>query len=620
MDYLRTIRLRLSELKLVVVLCLLCLVSFLVSACTRDSSEQFTISVEYRPIQLNADEYKDKTDYSSATVSIKRVDVNESNEESLSELITSPFRNGKVVVRRPIEQPVWMEVLVETDTALTPLKLRTFVEPGESVTIAVIDSIDQTIDDTIAHVGTLSNVQESSKKFSLSADLNASNFDFLDAMAILQTRFWNERGELEFSTISTVVVQDGRFNFDTEIEDPVILSVGIVGPNFYLGSDVIADAGATIRLEPSRLSALTSENLTTGWFQARENTSQGPPRFALVSSADQGRHKRLFESWEKSFTYRLMRKRLESVTEEVSMHRTEQALMRPNPEDTNDVQSEDNLSNITSTSEVKTDPAEGCEHVDLSQVLPDRTFLWMNSLDSLDALEDEVRDDIYNFRYTTLNDIARRARDPFDSLLALELGALYSPQDRSEAINILDRLSQNVVPVVAEERIAPLRSYHSAWMESQENEHRTIPGQKAPDFELLDLQGTSQTFSQILKESELIFLEFVLFPEYYASYIQNLSAFYNEYGEVGLQIVTVLFGVDSDLQLELVTNQNNAWIELLDPNVPLASEIAKSYATAHRSKDYLVDSHGCIVQRNPDMTDLRSYLNSYLDVPENPEP
>lgn len=618
MDYPRTIRYRLVELKITVVLCLLCLVSFLLPACTGEASKQSTISVEYRKFKQY--DFEDETDYSTATVSIKRVDVNESNEESLSELTTSPFRNGKVVVRTPIEQPVWMEVLVEANTALTPLKLRTFVEPGESVTIAVIDSFHPLIDDTIAHVGTLSNVQDPSKKFSLAADLKASSFDFLDAIAILQTSFWDEQGERQASTISTVVVQDGRFHVDTEIEDPFILSVRILGPLFFFGTDVIADAGTTIRLEPSRLSALTSENLTTGWFQARENTSQDSPIFALVSIADQGRQKRLFESWEQSFTHRLMHKRLEAVREEVSIRRSEHALMRPNLEETSDVQGENNLSNLSSSSEVETDPAEGCEHIDLSQVLPDRAFLWLDSRDYLDVLEDELWEDIYNFRYITLNDIARRARDPFDSLLALELGALYSPQDRSEAINILDRLSPTVSPVVAEERIAPLRRYHSASMESEENEHLTIPGQKAPDFELLDLQGTSQTFSQVLKESELTFLEFVRNPEYYANYSQNLSILHNEYGEAGLQIVTVLLNVDSDQKQELVSNQKNAWIELLDPNAPVASEIAKSFAIVHRSMDYLIDSHGCIVQRNADMMDLRNFLNSYLDVPENPEP
>lgn len=621
MDCLRTIRLRLVELNVTVVLCLLFLVSFLVSACTRESSEQFTISVEYRQIQLNADKFEDETDYSSATVSIKRVDVNESNEESLSELITSPFRNGKVELRRPIEHPIWVEVLVETVTDKQPLKLRTFIEPGEAVSVAVVDSAHSRIDDTIAHVGSVSNVQDPNKKFSLSADLNPSDVDFLDAIALLQTNFWNEQGELEQKTIYAVVVQDGQVNVEIEVEDPVILSVYILGPsNLY--ADLIAEAGTSIRLEPSRQTAETSESLTTGWFQTRDNISQRlHQNQSLIAIADRGRHKRLFESWQRSFTYRLMRKRLAAAYVEQSIRSMELAVMRPSLEETSEIQSEENLPDLANASWVKTDPAKGCEHVDLSQVLPDRAFLWMTSpRDSLDTQVDELHEESYNIRYMILNDIARRAKDPFDSLLALELYALISPEERKEAINILDRLSQSVSPLVAEGRVAPIRRYTSALIESEENEQFTVPGQKAPDFELLDLQESSQKLSQVLKENDLVFLEFVSDPDYYEFRSQDSSLLHDEYGEAGLQIVTVVFNVDFDRHQELISNQNNRWIELLDPRARVASEIAKSYAIVHRSMHYLIDSHGCIVQRNPDMTDLRSYLNSYLNIPVSPEP
>ncbi|MCY3541985.1 MAG: redoxin domain-containing protein [Gammaproteobacteria bacterium] len=607
------------EPSLSVSLCVVLLVSFLVSACSVDPSKQYTISVEYQPIELNEQNFEDETDYSSATVSIKRIDVNESNEESLTELISSPFRNGKVELRGPLEQPMWVEVLVETDTAATPLNLRTFVEPSENISLAVVDFKIPYQDDLVAHIGTVSNVQDPNKKFSLIADFNASSFDTPNVIAKIVVSSWNERGLKEWNTVSSVVVREGRFTVEMEVEEPIVLTAEIADlRSFYLTTRLIAEPGTTIRLEPSRRTAITTEYLTTGWFQERENTSQRSQSQALVAAADtDGRHKRLVESWRESFTYRLKQKQLEDAREEESIRFDELATMRPILQEASDSQSEDDVSGHAGSSWVKTDPAEGCEHVDLSQVRPD---MWNNPSDPNPSTASVLQDEIFNIEFMALGDIARRARDPIDSLLALEFGAWFSLADRSEAINILDGLAPNVSPTIAEQRIAPMRRILSAIMQSEKNAPFRVPGQKAPDFELFNLQGMSQTFSQILKDNDLVFLEFVRSAEYYADVSQNLSLLYNEFKEEGLQIVTVLFGVDDDQQQELVANQNDEWVLLLDPRNTLDSDLAKSYAIVHRPMDYVVDAYGCIIQRSLSLTNLRDFLNSYFGIPASTDP
>ncbi|MYC26008.1 MAG: redoxin domain-containing protein [Gammaproteobacteria bacterium] len=618
MDYERALTLKHFEPNVSVVLCVLCLVSFLVSACGAGPSKHLTISVEYLPIEPDALGIEDSADYSSATVSIKRVDMHESTEQAQSEFITSPFRNGKVEWRGPIQEPMWVEVLIESDAAAPPLKLKTFVEPGESVPIAVVDFKIPYFDDTIAHVGTLSNVQDPNKKFSLLADLTSSNFDTQNVIANISVAFWNERGMRQWKTISSIVVREERFNVEMEIEDPIVLSVQIsdLGTN-NLSTRVIAEPGTTIRLEPSTHTAYTSEYLTTGWFQARENTTQRSQGQELVAVADTGRHKRLVESWRRSFTYRLKQKQIEEALEEQSIRLDELMTMRPKVEEARESHSEDNMSSRIKTSWVKTDPAKGCEHVDLSQVRPDR---WIVSSDYVSSRTDALYDEIFNIEFTSLNDIARRARDPLDSLLALELGAWYSLRDRYEAINILDGLTKSVASSIAEERIAPVRRYLSATVQSEEHESLRVPGQKAPDFELSNFHGTSQKLSEIFKENDLVFLQFIRSPEYYADYSQPLSSLYNEYNDAGLQIVTVLFSGDTDQVSELVANQKKAWVQLLEPRFLLDSDLAKSYAMVHRNMDYVIDSNGCIVQRSLSPADLRGFFNFYYDIPASTDP
>lgn len=596
-------------------MCGVFLVALIVSACSGDPSKNYSITVEYLPIELGYQELEDSADYSSAIVSIKRVDVSESNEEVLTELTESPFRNGSVKLRGQIEQPMWVEVHVESDKSTEPLSTRTFIEPGESVSLAVIDSKNQFYN-SVAHVGTLSNVQDPSKKFSLMADLNSMNFDVHYAIAFLETIFWNENGTLGWETHSFIVVQDGKFSIELEIEDPIVVSVYIAGtPSYSSVAVFIAEPGATILLEPSRHTDHASANLTTGWFQDRRNTSQLSQYEDLVVIAGTGRHARLFDSWRQSFTYRLKQEQLDDAREEDSALRNELATMKSSLEETDGGQGEESTSSLTGASWVKTDPAEGCEHIDLSQVLPDRETRWNTRGFSKEI---ELRDEIDSIRQTTLNDIARRARDPFDSLLALELGAFASTQQRRERIKILDKLSPRVSRTVAEERVAPSRKYSLSVIESEENEHRTVPGQKAPDFELPNLRGNSQRLSQIFNENDLVFMQFVRYSENY-SISQHVASLHEMYGEVGLQIVEVLFDVDSDQQQEFVTNQDIGWIQLLDPQVSLFSEIAKSYAILHKSLDYLVDSYGCIVQRNLNEDDLHGFLKSYFDIPASTE-
>ena len=592
-------------------------VSLLLAACSVEQSKQYTIIVEYLPIELDEQAEEDSRDYSTATISIMHVDGTESDVESQSELIVSPFQNGRVALRGQIEHPMWVEVLAESDAAANTLKLRTFVEPGESVSVAVVDFKIPFYEDMIAHVGTLTNVQDPEKKFTLLADFNLSKFDTQNVIAEVTKYLWDEKGIRQWAPISSILVQDGRFHVEVEVEDPIVLSVEIGDlRTFFYSTRLIAESGTTIRLEPSRHTAYTSEYLTTGWFQAREDTSQSSQRQELVAIADAGRHKRLVESWRRSFTYRLKQKQLEKALAEEAIRFDELAKMRPHLDEASEIPSEDKVVNPTEDSWVKIDPAKGCEHVDLSQVRQDE---WNAPLDSNRAQSDALYEEIFDIEFATLNDIARRARDPLDSLLALELGAWYSLDDRSEAINILDGLAPSVSPTVAEERIAPVRKFLSAIHQSEKNEPLRVPGQRAPDFELSNLHGTSQRLSEIVRENELVLLEFIRNPEYYTDYSQTLSSLYDEYRESGLQIVTVLYGVETDQDQEVVANLNNTWIELLDPQINIDSDVALSFAAVHRRMDYVIDSNGCFVQRSLNHVNLRGFLDSYFDIPESTE-
>ena len=72
------------------------LVLLAVFGCSGDPSKNYTITVDYVFIQPEEDEIEGSKDYSSATVTLNRVDLSESNEKVVSELSTSSLRNEEV--------------------------------------------------------------------------------------------------------------------------------------------------------------------------------------------------------------------------------------------------------------------------------------------------------------------------------------------------------------------------------------------------------------------------------------------------------------------------------------------------------------------------------------------
>lgn len=603
-------------MNLSVALCGILLVVLTISACSGDTSNSYSITIEHLLPEQTEPDSEGSIDYSSAIVSIKRIDIGETDEEVLSELMSSPFRNGKVKLRGHIEQPTWVEVVVDSDNSEDTLSTRTLVEPGENVSLAVVEDKDLFSEDTIAHIGSLSNVQDPSKKISLVGDFNSSSVDFLNAIAYLQTTFWNEKGQDDWELHSFIVLQEGKFIIEMELDAPMFLSLYVSGtPSYSSYATFIADPGTTILFQPSKHSVHSPANLSTGWFQGRQDASQNPQNQLSVHITGSERHARFFDSWQKSFTYRLKEKQFLDADEEFNILSAEQAELRPIVENSDEIQHEDSESSRTKASWVKTALAEGCEHVSLSQVRPERRDF---PTDPLLSRMFELSNEMSSIRIAAKNDIARRAKDPFDALLALEFGALRSPQQLPEAIKIFDYLSQLFSEDIVDRRITPARNYLSSVLESQKQDHRTVPGQKVPDFELPDVHGNLQRFSNILEENALVFMSFNKWGEHYS--ITNLvTSLHDTYGEAGLQIVEVLFDVNSDLQQELALNQDIAWIQLLDPNIYSESEIATSYAIVHKYVDFLVDTHGCIVQRNIPLEDLRNYLDSYFDIPASTE-
>ena len=581
-----------------------------ISSCGGDPTKNYTISVEYRYLGLDEQDSQNSNNYSQSIVSVSRVDVSQSNAEVTSELFDSPFRNGKVVFRGQVESPMWVEIVVDSDTADELLTVRSFVEPGEIVSLVAVDYADRDRrSDTIAHLGTLSNVQDSSKKFTLTGDLSSLNLDLSKAVARLVVHGWDRYGNEDWSSLGTVMLHDGSFKVEMEFDEPTLLDVSIDAMlDYSWWTGMIAEPNETIRVQPKSHVALASTNLTTGWFQSDQD-SESTQSSELEAVSGSGRHAKLLESWQQSFTYRHIRQELEQAYDEHDQMLSEWESKRASGQQTADADSAHAVPNSPEAAWVKIEPTEGCEHVDLTQVLP-RYWDFPRVGSRYEALADELD----HIRLDTLNEIARHATDPMDALLALELGALDSRETDGEKMLIYERLSSVLPQEVVDERVDPARIRLAAIVESKEAEDRMVPGQKAPNFELPSLEGVSMNLYKILSGSDLVFLDFNHSASRGNPWIASqLRGLVESFKSTELQVVELLVGTDTEHWEEINDEEHSGWLRLHDSNQRYTSSLVSTYASAHRWKNYLIDSKGCIIQANLYWTPLNEFLSTHFE-------
>lgn len=593
-------------------LCILLLTTLLVTACSGDPSKTYSFTVEYVRIKLDNTEIEESTTFESGTVLVYRVETGESMEEELILLQSSPFQNGKVELRGNLESPMWVEAQVSSTESSKPLVSRSYVEPGETVSLAVLDYTGHWQDEFM-HIGTLTNVQDPAKRFVLSGDLSPLNADLTNTLVSVNVTNWTDEGH-GYVNVGSVMLQDGKFTLEIEVEEPTVAYLDAYDSDrhFSLWTEIVVESGVTILAHPRGSSSHATATLPTGWFQTGQDDVERLRSYGLVAVAGRGKHAKLVESWQQSYTFQLRLEELDEAREEQSNRQdTTSAVI----EETDETDAAEESPDSQDDRGITTEPSEGCEHVDLSNVLP--TY-WEQPYSHMPLRMNELWSELRRIRSNVLDDIARHAVDPMDRLLALELEALDVPEARVEKLQILENLAHSLPAHVTSARVIPARDFLTAVVESVESQERMVPGQRVPDFELPDLKGAPTNLYSILNEYRLVLLDFSspgpgLSPWTTDAYkeLQNLFA------SMDFQIVQVLVGEDRVQREDLSEVESHGWIRLRESNAIAKSNLARSYAAVHKNASYFVDSGGCIIQRDLRRDSVKDFLSSYF---ENPAP
>lgn len=216
-------------------------------------------------------------------------------------------------------------------------------------------------------------------------------------------------------------------------------------------------------------------------------------------------------------------------------------------------------------------------------------------------------------RSDAIDELATNSSDPLNTLLALELGAFagINRDDTHLALPLYDEIAASLDDEDLVERLVLRpRNELAQRLAVARNDELLQPGQKVPKFTLPDLNGTEFALDNVLTSNELVYVDF------WASWcgpciatFPALREIYSDYNDNGLEILMISIDDTFEEWNEASDEQELAWINLADIG-GFRQDTPVAYGVRAIPKAFLVDTKGCILQRELSTDNLKEVLVS----------
>ncbi len=599
------------------------LVAALMAGCSTSPAEQYTITGEYIAVEadpafvvpepqtpdgeeandeatsgdqegdasnIDAESVEEEStiDLTMASVVVTHTVTNDSGESEAMEIASGSFAAGQFVLNGDIDEPTEIELSVDVGND-APLTTKAMLSPGAEVSFALVEYMDARSPRLVLY-GESRMAADPSKKFTISGDFNDIDGDVSMGVVSVYGPTWDEEGNESFTDFGIVMLKDGKFLVEAEIDEPVVVNVSLTTQaNDYYTGQAVVEASSEFSVDPHGSSTTL---------------------FASASS-DTGLHAELMESW-RTKEYLAA---IDAYTSAYDKYRAEMDAAREAAQSgaSDDAAEESEGVEEADAAEMAEDveeptilaladgipPTEGCEHVDLGDVRPG--IMDRQATEPSPTFKEfaETQDAMSKFRYNALDDIAENATDPFVTLLALELGAFgYFSDNKDQAIRVYDELAPKLDDDIVARRLTPERDRLVASIEIEQNDKGLVPGQRAPEFTLPDLNGVEVALYDVVENRDLVLIDF------WASWcgpciatFPHLKKFYSAYNDDGFEIVAISIDSTHEAWAEASEKHELPWMNLGEI-VESSGEIANEYGVQFIPKGYLLDSKGCVIQKD----------------------
>ena len=390
-------------------------------------------------------------------------------------------------------------------------------------------------------------------------------------------------------------MQDGSFLIEGEVDSPQVVNISVASNmGLYWG-------GGEAIIEPN---AVISVVISARWVNK------------LAITAGAGKHAEIIGQWRMSEQYLATETALDYEFKKL-VTGTASSEESDKDTDTESVKEQVATEPMVETPSLPT-PVTGCEHVDV-QVDPTKVQHQEIAPTETQPAWLTLQDDLREIRNTALQEIALNSKDPFDSLLALELNPFTSSGNEinGAALPVYEKLMTSLDEDTVLRRVKPSRDELALLVTRDMNDKALSPGQRAPEFTLSDLSGIEVSLAEVLDANESVFIDFWAswctpciedFPE-----LKKLHATYKDYG---FEVLTISVDNTYEDWKEATEQLQFSWIDVgslggTETKTPV------SYGVWGIPKGFLVDSQGCILQKEIRPDKLKEVLVARYDESEN---
>lgn len=497
----------------------------------------------------------------------------DTSQPSATVLVSGKMQKGEISLVGEIDTATTVTISVDVGNE-APLELDAVIAPDREISFALLEW--PTI---LAFLGAVNSTTDTAQQFKIYGNLSSVNFDLQHATVLARLLKRDKLGEVSITNWH-VLLKNNRFEIVGEITEPRVVNIFIYKGANYTQTQAVIEPGAEIELATQ-----------SGSFKD----------IMATSSSGEGMHATLIDSWQQSDEYwstkRAYVAALNSYQKELLEQRS--ANIGSNPQSNELASSSDD----ESMGEPETDNGENDE---CAQYAHQRRNVRRQATTPTEVPEHvKILRQLNRLRLDPLEEIAQQSENPIYALLALDLGAYWGETERQ---TVYDRLEQTLDSDTVNRRVIHDRNDHARYLSQQEKIFSLFIGTQAPEFALTSLEGKEIELYDIVKEHQYVLLEF--WASWCGPCIKALPDLKKVYANrTGEQFEIVSVSIDRNRTLWKAASEEFElpWINLAETD-PANTEVSSTYGVRYIPKNYLLDSNGCIVQKDITTAQLERIL------------
>ncbi|MDE0644750.1 MAG: TlpA disulfide reductase family protein [Gammaproteobacteria bacterium] len=520
--------------------------------------------------------------------------TDESEEIPPMEITSGEFKNRKIRLRGTVDQAVPVTLSVVKDEEVIG-STNFLLLPNSKNKFEVLDNVST---QEVFLKGSDHRSTDPERRFTFSGDLKQF-IDYdpeLTHVSVYGRSYELDGSPTKYTKFGPVLLENGKFSIEGDLDKPTLFSLWIEEFGSY--SMIIS------------LDGIFEPGMNYGVEQVGSTDS------FVISADHEGLHTRLVTSWMNDPEYMKLREQqsLAYAEWEKSFETSEEVdpEVVSDTEDTEEVNTESPDLTFASTNP----PAAECQHVDLTTIAAD-TGTGFTMPAGYERVQ-EFREQLTDKRIESLLPIMQNSDDLDLAWMAFQLNPFGYDRDE-EKLAALEELATIFSEEFVEQHITPKIEEVVQRISVIHNDKTVVPGQLAPAFTLDNLEGEAVSLHNVLQENELVLVDF------WASWcgpciasFPALKEMYSTYQNEGFEIITV--SIDSTLEDWQAGFEENElpWIDVIDAaddgelkgwQAPMAT----AYGVNYVPKGFLIDSEGCIVQRDLHTEELENVLAARWD-------